>query len=823
MKIRVLFGAAALALAAATVTTMPTLPASAATASAHAVQSRPGHVGSRDDAKAKRRHALQAKRHHAVKVKRTDPAKLAPLALAGTSDAGVSSTPLSTWQTNNTVWALAYSGGVVYAGGQFTSVRPPGDPLGTGEVPRTFLAAFNSSTGALVTSFDPTITGGSAAEVTALAVSGNTLYVGGNFNHVNGVYRDNLAAFNLTTGALLSWAPTAFGTVLSIAPSPDGSEIYLGGDFNELDGVARTYAGAVSGSGTGTLDAWDPVLNDSVTSVAVAPDDSRVVVGGYFTEFNGVTQNAIGSTYPTTGASDPNFTATIVPNYAGCSSSVKDVIIAAAGTSSPSGIAYVAAEGTGGGCFDGDFAFNVATGSLIWQNDCLGATQALVVINNWLFKGSHAHDCAYAPGGFPQVNNGSGGWVSHHLLDQSLTDGSLGHFTPDTSSPNNGLGPRVLATDGKQLFLGGDFTLINGGGQQGFAIFPSAVDPQSPTRPSVAPTVTSTSSGVDTVSFPAVSSRDVGTLSYAIYRDSGTKPIATLSATSWPWALPVLHYQDTGLVPGSSHTYTYTASDGPHTTAKSPASASVTVASTSPTLTYEQAALADNPSFFWPLNETSGSTAHDASPHGFNGSYESGTTQGVPGPIAGQKATAFDGSSGNVVSASQVTNPQDYSIELWFKTTTNTGGKLVGFGDAQTGSSGSYDRHVYMMNDGQIVYGVWTGQTETIETPDVYNDGQWHYLAATLDPTHGMSLYIDGHLVGTNATTSAQAYNGYWRVGGDNLGGWNLDPWGSNSQGTTEPNSYYFQGSIADVAVYPTALSAAQVLTHYAAALQQGA
>ena len=280
MKITVVFGATALALAAATVTTMPPLQVSAGT--------------------------------------------------AGSSDAGVSSTPLSTWQTNSTVWALAYSGGVVYAGGQFTSVRPPGNPQGTGEVPRTFLAAFSSSNGALITSFNPTITGGSGAEVTALAVSGNTLYVGGNFTHINGVYRDNLAAFNLSTGALTSWAPTAFGTVLSISPSPDGSEIYLGGSFNKLDGVARTFAGAVTASGSGTVEPWDPVLNNSVTSVAVSPDDSHVMVGGYFTQFNGVTQNAIGSTFATTGASDPHFTATIVPDSGGCSSSVKDVIIGSA-------------------------------------------------------------------------------------------------------------------------------------------------------------------------------------------------------------------------------------------------------------------------------------------------------------------------------------------------------------------------------------------------------------------------------------------------------------------------------------------------------------
>jgi Concanavalin A-like lectin/glucanases superfamily len=51
-----------------------------------------------------------------------------------------------------------------------------------------------------------------------------------------------------------------------------------------------------------------------------------------------------------------------------------------------------------------------------------------------------------------------------------------------------------------------------------------------------------------------------------------------------------------------------------------------------------------------------------------------------------------------------------------------------------------------------------------------YNNGQWRHLVATLG-TAGMSLYVDGSRVGVSSTNFAQAYDGYWRVGGDNLGG----------------------------------------------------
>src|SRR3954468_15855917 len=91
----------------------------------------------------------------------------------------------SSWQTNDAVYGLAAANGNVYLGGQFTSVRPPGAALGTGEVARARLAAFSASSGALVTSFNHTVNGTIFA-VTA-SPDGKTVYIGGDFSTVDGV------------------------------------------------------------------------------------------------------------------------------------------------------------------------------------------------------------------------------------------------------------------------------------------------------------------------------------------------------------------------------------------------------------------------------------------------------------------------------------------------------------------------------------------------------------------------------------------------------------------------------------------------------------
>ena len=93
--------------------------------------------------------------------------------------------------------ALAVSGSTVYAGGYFTSI---------GGQNRSEIAALDATSG-LATGWDPNAGGTSYHEVHTLAVSGSTVYVGGEFSTVGGQARDNLAALDASSGLATAWDP----------------------------------------------------------------------------------------------------------------------------------------------------------------------------------------------------------------------------------------------------------------------------------------------------------------------------------------------------------------------------------------------------------------------------------------------------------------------------------------------------------------------------------------------------------------------------------------------------------------------------------------
>jgi hypothetical protein len=704
------------------------------------------------------------------------------------------------YQTNNTVRSLAVSNGVVYAGGLFTSVRPPGSALGTNETPRTYLAAFSTTTGT-PTSFDPTLNG----RVVSVAVSadGSKLYIAGTFTKVNGLARSHFAAFDLATGAVdPSWIPSATGgsgDSLAIG----GSSIYLGGMFTAVDGVAHQGLAAVSATTGALLPAFGATAVGDVAQMAVAPDLSRLIIVGSFSTLDGQALHGSASLNPVTGAVEPWAAAPLLPDLPYCTSDGTAVTIV--GT-----VAYIGGDGVQPGCFDSDFAANISDGSVVWATSCEGATEALAVLNGVLYKGSHTHDCSFGAGGKFGGFTGAlvrRSFIYHRLLAQNPADGSFEHWSPNTNGANGtAVGPYALATDGTQMFVGGDFTTINDKGQEGLARFapgPSAA----PAKPAAGPTVVPSGPGQLTVTFPAVVDNDNGVLSYTLFR--GNTAVATLSAESWPWASPSLRYVDSGLKVGTAYTYHYKASDGATTTASSPNSLATTALASVPA--YAPTILAASPSLDWRLDD-SGSVAADASGHGATGQLVGGVSTGQPGAISGDSAVSVDGSTGYVTSNAPMPSVSSFTESGWFNTTTMSGGAMLGESTVQTGNGGTTNDVIWMDDDGQIVFAVDAPgylRSTLIRSPMTYNDGHWHQVTASYDGTT-MSLYVDGTLVASSPATASAPFGGYLRAGDLDLSGI-THVFGGNFVSVTAPNSYGFSGSIDEVAVYPTALSASQI------------
>jgi fibronectin type 3 domain-containing protein len=741
---------------------------------------------------------------------------------------GLSASTSSSWQANATVWKMAYGAGDIWMVGDFTSLRPPGAALGTGEQPANYFAALRASTGAPDPAVNDTHTftgqpsGTLPLRTGAVAVSpnGSTVYVGGSFTTVDGQSRNHIAAFSTTTGALLPWNPGVGGVVKAIGVSPDNNTVYIGGAFGK---VGKTTVGpnvaAISAS-TGLALSWGPNLpgvDNTVDALGVSADGSQVVIGGYFSHADGLTQSADGKTIynkaaiiggvtsSTPGALEPMpADVQAVPPGTdsapvnGCYSDVKDIVISG-------GAAYIANEGTGGGCFDGTWAVNLNDGSLKWVNNCLGATQTLAVVGPFLYKGSHIHNCQWTntnndPDNFPQVTN-------RHASSEYLTNGFLGPWYPDVNAGPN-LGPRAMATDGSQLYMGGDFTTVNHIGQQSIARFTTNND--YPTPKPATPIAVPGGSGSVNVFAQAPVDLDDPDLTMELFRDGGSTAVATVNVHSLFWRQPVVGFTDSGLTPGTKHTYQVDAFEtndpGATHSPKSAASPQVTVNATSGS--YASAVQSQNPVGYWRFGEPSGVIAADSSPALDGGSYNGGVTLGQAGGILGDSNTAakFDGSTGYFSSSQQVPSPTTFSVDAWFKTTTTSGGKIIGFGDSQTGDSSNYDKHIYMTNSGQLIFGAWNGHADIIQTSKSYNNGAWHEVIGTQGPS-GMTLYVDGVKVGGNSATTNQSYPGYWRVGEDNLNGW-----------PNQPSSNYFAGTIDDVSVYNTALTPSQVGIQYTAA-----
>jgi len=357
----------------------------------------------------------------------------------------VGSTPASSWQTNGRVTTIKVSGTTAYIGGKFTSLRPAGAALGTGEVTRNHAAAINLTTGALLP-WNPNVNG----VVSAIFVNGNNVYLGGGFGTVGGVSRKRAAAVNASTGAL----NTAF-RVRSLdaevrAIELSNGHLYLGGAFT----LPRAYSAAFDPATGAFQSGWTPVTDGPVNAIETTADGSNhVVLGGAFNTLNGVSSSAIGAVDPATGGS-------VSWNWHGpvrFGTHPFDVVSLANFGSN----IYAAGTGNGGSFMK----FTPSTGDLVWIEGVTGNVENVVVIDGIAYAGGHFE--AYC-GAIPGNNFCTRVAMRNHLIAVDDGTGVLQSWHP---SANSNLGVFAIAAGPQTLVVGGDCTRLGGAAQQMFGMF----------------------------------------------------------------------------------------------------------------------------------------------------------------------------------------------------------------------------------------------------------------------------------------------------------------------------------------------------------------
>lgn len=217
----------------------------------------------------------------------------------------------------------------------------------------------------------------------------------------------------------------------------------------------------------------------------------------------------------------------------------------------------------------------------------------------------------------------------------------------------------------------------------------------------------------------------------------------------------------------------------------------------------------------WHLDRGSGGPAlfRDASGQG-NDAVGDGLDNAASAPGVAHLGQGLDGASQAIHTGKAFQAPDTFTVSLWFKTSTTSGGKLIGFGNQQTGSTTLNDRQVWMDNRGFIRFGVFPedsrglpqyGVNKVVASTRAYNDAQWHHVAARLSP-EGQFLFLDGEPVASDADVRESShYPGFWRIGYDNFGNW--EPL---------PRSFWFQGVLDEVRVTRAAWSDAFIRLAFA-------
>jgi hypothetical protein len=194
------------------------------------------------------------------------------------------------------VQSIVRIGDTVVVGGSFTSVI---DATTGTTLARTGLFAFDANTGAVSSSFNPTLQAGTGktptVDVVAANPTGNAVYVGGSYTKINGSGPARLQALSLSDGTKLSTFQNAAFSSRVYDVKLNANTLFVSGSFKNVGGVDRR--------GIATLDATTGALTDKVNlpftgtaqgfgvsgvrKIDVTPSGDRLVAIGNFSSVAG--------------------------------------------------------------------------------------------------------------------------------------------------------------------------------------------------------------------------------------------------------------------------------------------------------------------------------------------------------------------------------------------------------------------------------------------------------------------------------------------------------------------------------------------------------
>ncbi|MBA0127928.1 DNRLRE domain-containing protein [Haloechinothrix sp. YIM 98757] len=229
---------------------------------------------------------------------------------------------------------------------------------------------------------------------------------------------------------------------------------------------------------------------------------------------------------------------------------------------------------------------------------------------------------------------------------------------------------------------------------------------------------------------------------------------------------------------------------------------------------YRDTVRGTGPVGLWGLEEGDSALRPESDPRLSQGTYHD-VDRDVQPPMEGAGAAGFDGQSSYVrLPDSLVQHRTRTTVELWFRTTSQEGGALFASADSLPGDTETPGAMpiLYVGTDGKLHGQFWNGTVDGITSDGAVNDGEWHHVALRADRQRQW-LHLDGSLVGSQAgeINSKRKYHfvgtGKFTLSGGEWAARPEDDWG------------FFEGDIADVAVYQRGIGPGEISDHYAASV----